>query len=157
MSNRYWLITTTGERFPLTRSQLMSDPGNSLAAKFIGDDKLQSMMLGELVVDEEVALVKLIHAHLRGYEVLPLLDGVVPYLSKEATLRTFLNVARQFRLHKLQEKVERSLGKQYPSRRVLWSGVCIILPIKILKITCDMTRRVMTQWWSSPKKAVKGS
>lgn len=133
MSTRYWLITTTGERFPLTKAQLMSDPGNSLAAKFIGDDKLQSMMLGELVVDEEVALVKLIHAHLRGYEVLPLLDGVIPYLSKEATLRTFLNVARQFRLYKLQEKVERSIGKQYPSRRVLWSAVCTILPIKTLK------------------------
>ena len=82
MSNRYWLITTTGERFPLTKAQLMSDPGNLLAAKFIGDDKLQSMRIGELVVDEDVALVKLIHAHLRGYEVLPLLDGVIPYLSK---------------------------------------------------------------------------
>jgi hypothetical protein len=156
MSNRYWLITTTGERFPLTKAQLMSDPGNSLAAKFIGDDKSQST-IGELVVDEETALVKLIHAHLRGYEVLPLLDGVIPYLSKEATLRTFLSVSRQFRLYKLQEKVERSLGKQYPSRRVLWSLVCTILPINVLKITCEMTHRLTKQWWKSPKEAAMRS
>jgi hypothetical protein len=43
-------------------------------------------------IEEELSLFRLILAHLRGYDTLPLVDQfMLPYMTKEATLNNLLN------------------------------------------------------------------
>jgi hypothetical protein len=79
-------------------------------------------------LNADVNLFKLIHAHLKGYEILPLppqgipcgdgeeLGGSAyrpnPHLSKEATLKNLLRDATDFGLKNLAAKIEQEMANQ---------------------------------------------
>ncbi|KAG8821285.1 hypothetical protein FRC19_008028 [Serendipita sp. 401] len=95
--------------FKFTKDQLDSEPGNELATFFLqGIDRASnSQSTGKVLrLEKDPLLFKLIQAHLRGYDVLPIPDTLVPnYMSKEGALENLQRDARSLGLRRLEDKV----------------------------------------------------
>src|ERR1700761_9484102 len=90
-----YTIIASGERFTLTKDQIESDPGNFFQSYFFGGLSEASSGTRELVEEKEPRILKLIQAHLRGYDILPLSDRIIPdYLTKESMLNNLLKEAQ---------------------------------------------------------------
>jgi hypothetical protein len=102
-----YTIIVSGERFNFTVDQLQSDPNNYFATYFLGDFEEAARNERELIVEKEPLLFKLIQAHLRGYDILPLADGCVPsYMTKEGALENLLKEALFYGLDILTSKIK---------------------------------------------------
>jgi hypothetical protein len=100
-------IIASGEKFNLTPDQLQSDPNNYFATYFLGDFEEATRNERELIVEKEPLLFKLIQAHLRGYDILPLADGCIPsYMTKEGALENLLKEALFYGLDILTSKIK---------------------------------------------------
>jgi hypothetical protein len=100
-------LLVSGERFELTKDQLQSDPGNYFATFFLGDFSEAQNGCTELVISKEPRIFELIHAHLRGYTVLPLSpSSVPPYMTPETALINLMADAQYYGLQMLVEKIE---------------------------------------------------
>ncbi|PVF94081.1 hypothetical protein CPB86DRAFT_834587 [Serendipita vermifera] len=112
-ANVYTLVVS-GERFELTKDQLESDPGNYFQTYFLGEFQEAANGVKELTLHKEPKLFKLIQAHLRGYEVIPLSDTyVIPdYMTRETAIQSLLNEALYYGLAELQGKIERWMQKR---------------------------------------------
>jgi hypothetical protein len=101
-----YALIVNGEKFILTREQIESDPGNYFASYFLGDFSKAAAGTRELIVQKEPQIFKLIQAHLRGYDILPLSDKVVPYyMTKETMTSNLLKEAEFYGLNLLCQKV----------------------------------------------------
>lgn len=102
-----YTIIVEGERFSFTRDQLDSDPGNFFATYFSGGFPEVPYGTKEMEIEKEPLLFRLIQAHLRGYDVLPLSDQFVPpYMTKEGALNNLLKEAAFYGLWNLQSKIQ---------------------------------------------------
>ena len=107
MSNVRYTIIVSGEPLNFTRDQIESDPGNYFATYFFGGFAEGSQGARELVVEKDIQLFKLIQAHLRGYEIIPLADTAIPwYMTKEGALNNLLREAEFYCLQILVDKIE---------------------------------------------------
>jgi hypothetical protein len=116
-----------GDRiFRLSETEVQSEPESIFVEYFHQDTTL------ELNADEN--LFGLINAHLKGYEIFPLPSqgipfgggsvsvygksaGVLPHLSKEATLKNLLRDATDLGLKNLVTKIEQEMANQLESSR----------------------------------------
>ncbi|CCA78009.1 hypothetical protein PIIN_09523 [Serendipita indica DSM 11827] len=106
MASEEYTIIVDGEKFVLTRDQLLSDPRNYFATYFLGDFGEARAGRRELVLSKEPLIFKLIHTHLRGYDVFPIPDSLVPsYMTKEGVVKNLLRDARFFGLELLEQSV----------------------------------------------------
>jgi hypothetical protein len=104
MTQIYSLLVS-GERFELTKDQLEWDPGNYFATFFFGDFSEAQNGCTELVISKETRLFELIHAHLRGYTILPLSpSSIPPYMTRETALINLMTDAQYYGLQMLVEK-----------------------------------------------------
>jgi hypothetical protein len=102
-----YTIIVDGERFSFTLDQLESDPGNFFASYFNGGFKEVPYGTREMEIEKEPLLFRLIQAHLRGYDILPLADQFVPpYMTKEGALNNLLKEATFYGLWNLQAKIQ---------------------------------------------------
>jgi hypothetical protein len=116
MSNERYTIIVSGERLVFTRDQIESDPGNYFSTLFFGGFAEGVRGMREIAVEKEPLLFKLIQAHLRGYEILPLRDSFIPpYMTKEVALSNLLREAQFYGLQKLEEKIIEVVLRPYPS------------------------------------------
>ena len=107
MSNERYIIIVSGERFVFTQDQIESDPGNYFSTFFFGDFAEGVRGVREIAVEKEPLLFKLIQAHLRGYEILPLRDTFIPpYMTKQVAVGNLLREARFYGLQKLEERIK---------------------------------------------------
>ena len=107
MPNTHYSVIVSGERFNLTRDQLESDPGNYFVTYFLGDFAESANGVNELVTEKEPLLFKLIQAHLRGYEILPLASTSIPtYMTMGTALNNLLEEAQFYGLERLVEKIK---------------------------------------------------
>ncbi|KAG8830662.1 hypothetical protein FRC17_004522 [Serendipita sp. 399] len=109
-----WTIIIDDVRFRLDRMQLYYEPSSYLISQFFNPQG-QSIRT-ELAINGEPGLWKLIQSHLRGYEILPIKDGVVPYLSKEATLASLNTIAIAYGFTNLQRKLQLELAATRPKK-----------------------------------------
>jgi hypothetical protein len=106
MESERYTITVTGQKFVFTREQLQSEAGNYFATYFLGDFAESANEVKELVIEKEPLLFKLIQAHLRGYEILPLAPSAIPsYMTPEAALTNLLAEAQFYSLDNLVAKI----------------------------------------------------
>jgi len=109
-------IIVGGINFELTDDDLESEPDNLLLRM----TRVSRYGNSEPHLSADPNLFKLIHAHLQGYEILPLppqgiptgqgpLQGTSPCLSREATLENLLKDAKDFGLAKLVAKLEKEV------------------------------------------------
>jgi len=106
MATERYTITVSGERFVFTREQIQSEPGNYFATYFLGDFAESNNGAKELVIEKEPLLFKLIQAHLRGYEILPLADAAIPtYMTKEVALINLFRESQYYGLQRLEERI----------------------------------------------------
>jgi hypothetical protein len=109
--NIYTLVVS-GEHFDLTKDQLESDPGNYFETYFLGEFQEAAEGVKELTLHKEPKLFKLIQAHLRGYDVIPLSEGSIPqYMTRETATQNLLKEALYYGLTQLQEKIEKWIQK----------------------------------------------
>jgi hypothetical protein len=101
-----YVIIVSGERLTFTREQLESEPGNKLAEYFFRSDSQSSSEKRELRIEKEPALFKLIQAHLRGYNIFPIRDGFVPYMTVEGVLENLLQEAEFYALGGLVQRLQ---------------------------------------------------
>jgi hypothetical protein len=102
-----YTIIVSGEHFSFTLDQLESDPGNFFASYFTGGFKEVPYGTREMEIEKEPLLFRLIQAHLRGYDILPLADQFVPpYMTKEGALNNLLKEATFYGLWNLQTKIQ---------------------------------------------------
>jgi hypothetical protein len=102
-----YTLLVGGGRFELTREQLESDPGNYFATYFLGEFREAAEGRRELRLHRDPKLFKLIHAHLQGYDILPLSDACIPeYMTKETALQNLLKEALYYGLAELQDMIE---------------------------------------------------
>ncbi|KAG8765823.1 hypothetical protein FRC16_007847 [Serendipita sp. 398] len=112
MAIEKFTIIVSGERFVLTRDQLESDPGNYFAEYFLIGFKDVPFGTRELEIEKEPLLFKLIQAHLRGYNILPLPDQwIPPYMTKEGALDNLMKEAQFYGLWNLQNRIEEYQSK----------------------------------------------
>jgi hypothetical protein len=105
-SGMTYTVIVSGEKFVLTRDQIESDPGNYFASYFLGEFSEAAAGTRELIVQKEPHIFKLIQAHLRGYDILPLSDKVIPWhLTKETMISNLLNEAEFYGLDLLCQKI----------------------------------------------------
>jgi hypothetical protein len=97
-----YAIIVSGERLTFSREQLESEPNNKLAEYFFGT----STEKRELTIEKEPALFKLIQAHLRGYNIFPIRDGFVPYMTADSVLENLLKEAEYYALGGLVQKLQ---------------------------------------------------
>jgi hypothetical protein len=98
-----YAITVSGEEFYFTWDQLESDPGNYFMTYFLGREGRATK---QLRMEKEPKLLQLIQAHLRGYDIFPIPDTIVPlYMTKETMVNNLLNEARLYGLRLLCEKI----------------------------------------------------
>ncbi|PVF94079.1 hypothetical protein CPB86DRAFT_741155 [Serendipita vermifera] len=122
--HRFYSLIVSGERFELTKDQLESDPGNYFATFFLGDFAEASNGCTELIVAKEPKFIRLIHAHLRGYTILPLSPSSIPeYMTPETALLNLMADAQYYGLQMLIEKIERFRVDQEKERRTLKATV----------------------------------
>jgi hypothetical protein len=107
MSNpQLYAIVVSGEIFNFTRDQLESDPGNYFATYFFGGFEEAAQGAQELRLEKEPRLFQLIQAHLRGYDILPIPETMVPpYMTKETMINNLFNEAQMYGLDLLAEKI----------------------------------------------------
>jgi hypothetical protein len=106
------IIIFDDERITLTKTLLLNEPTNIFLTRFIEPaDANGTKNTHEITIDADPLFFKLIQAHLRGYEIFPLADGVIPYLSEEATLKTFLRLAEKFSFQNLRDRIMVELDK----------------------------------------------
>jgi len=107
MSNpQLYAIIVSGERFNFTRDQLESDPDNYFATYFFGGFEEAAQGAQELSLEKEPKLFQLIQAHLRGYDVLPIPETMVPlYMTKETVIKNLFNEAQMYGLDLLAQKI----------------------------------------------------
>jgi hypothetical protein len=101
-----YAIIVSGERLTFTREQLDSEPNNKIAEYFFGSASRPSTEKRELRIENEPALFKLIQAHLRGHNILPIRDGFVPYMTVEGVLENLLKEAEFYALGRLVQKLQ---------------------------------------------------
>lgn len=98
-----YTVVVSSQPFVFTRDQLESEPGNYFASYFFGNFD----GIPELEIEKEPAIFKLIQVHLRGYEVFPFSDGLIPsYMTKESFVKSLLADAKRYKLHVLEKKTE---------------------------------------------------
>lgn len=98
-----YTVVVSGQPFVFTRDQLESEPGNYFASYFLGSFDGTS----ELEIENEPAIFKLIQVHLRGHEVFPFPDGLIPsYMTKESFVKSLLADAKRYKLPELVRKAE---------------------------------------------------
>jgi hypothetical protein len=101
-----YTIVVNEDRFVFTRDQLESDPGNYFAQYFLLGFKEVPKGTREMEIEKEPLFFKLIQAHLRGYDILPLPDNWVPsYMTKESALNNLFKEAQFYGLWNLQNKI----------------------------------------------------
>jgi hypothetical protein len=106
MSNERYTIIVSGEKLVFTKDQIQSDPGNYFATYFFGDFAEGAQGTRELVVEKDIQLFKLMQAHLRGYEIIPLPDTAIPwYMTREGALANLLQEAQFYALDMLVAKI----------------------------------------------------
>lgn len=136
-----YTLVVSGERFSFTQEQLESDPDNYFTSCFGS-----SWGMKELVIEKEPALFKLIQAHLRGYEIFPIPEAYVPYMSNEAVLGNLLKEAEFYVLGNLVKKIKdfQAMNNPNPTRpKYKFRTVRISFdPLKIL----NLTEIVPTRW-----------
>jgi hypothetical protein len=103
-----YAIIVSGERLTFTREQLESEPNNRFAEYFFGSASRPSTEKREMKIENEPALFKLIQAHLRGHNILPIRDGFVPYMTVEGVLENLLKEAKYYALGGLVQKLQNS-------------------------------------------------
>lgn len=107
MPTERYTITVSGTKLVFTDDQIRSDPGNYFETYFFGDFAEGSRGARELIVEKDVQLFKLIQAHLRGYEILPLADDAIPsYMTKDAALTNLLREAQFYSLQMLVDRIQ---------------------------------------------------
>lgn len=105
--------------FELTEEELKSEPNNLLFR--IATTRSTHYGNSEPYLNVDLNIFKLIHAHLQGYEILPLppqgiplgygaTDGPLPHLSKDAVLQNLLRDANDFGLKNLVAKLENEMA-----------------------------------------------
>ena len=99
-------VIVSGERFTFTRSQLESDPDNFFTIYFFGSFSEASQKKHEIEIEMEPALFKLIQAHLRGYNIIPIPNGYISYMSDELVLGNLLKEAEYYALGGLVRKIK---------------------------------------------------
>ncbi|KAG8757632.1 hypothetical protein FRC14_001799 [Serendipita sp. 396] len=109
-----WSIIVDDVRFRLDRVQLYLEPSSYLVNHFLNAQGQSTRT--EMIINGEPALWKLIQTHLRGYEILPLKDGAVPYLSKEATLASLNTIAISYGFANLQRKLQLEITTTRPKK-----------------------------------------
>src|ERR1700761_8686895 len=100
-------VIVSGERFTFTRSQLESDPDNFFTIYFFGSFSEASQKKHEIEIEMEPALFKLIQAHLRGYNIIPIPNGYISYMSDELVLGNLLKEAEYYALGGLVQKIKK--------------------------------------------------
>jgi hypothetical protein len=120
----YMTIRVGNQEFELNETEVQSEP-ESIFVEYFSADKMPRL-------NADGYLFGLIHAHLKGYEIFPLppqgipyggvysiagntLPPMLPYLSKEATLKNLLRDATDFGLKNLVTKIEREMANQLES------------------------------------------
>jgi hypothetical protein len=69
----------------------------------------------EIAVEKEPLFFKLIQAHLRGYEILPLRDSFIPpYMTKAVALGNLLREAQFYGLQRLEAKIKEVVLRPHP-------------------------------------------
>jgi hypothetical protein len=101
--------------FTLTPDQINSDPGNAFCKFFAGESGYC-----EMEIKSEPGLFRLIYHHLRGYDIFPILDGSVPYMSGETALKNLLKDAEEYELHGLVAKIREFQKAQAQPLPVQW-------------------------------------
>jgi len=101
-----YAIIVSGERLTFTREQLESEPNNKLAEYFFGTSSQPSTEKREMRIEKEPALFKLIQAHLRGYNIFPIQNGFVPYMTADGVLENLLKEAEYYALGGLVQKLQ---------------------------------------------------
>jgi hypothetical protein len=142
MSNLYTLVVS-GERFDFTPEQFATEPSNLLFVGLGGrrefhldnESFLRRTHTRELLA--EPAIFKLIQAHLRGYEILPLSDAAVPhYMQKDTMVTNLLFEAERWQLKNLAERINEyldlDLRPQGSSRKTFKLSVSDILVFALL-------------------------
>lgn len=120
------VIVFDQERITFTRAALLNEPDNIFLTRFLGSSEDNGTKgIHKITIDGDPVFFRLIQAHLRGYEIFPLADGVVSYLSKEATLKTLLKLAEKFLFQNLRAKVIAEL-EQVP-KQVIPKGACLLI------------------------------
>jgi hypothetical protein len=110
---RLYTLVVSGERFTLTKDQLLSDPDNYFCTCFFGDFSESQNSPTEIIIEKEPALFKLIQAHLRGYRVLPIPEGIVPaYMTRDTMVQNLLIEAEYCGLDELASRIAEYLEKQ---------------------------------------------
>ncbi|KAG8767864.1 hypothetical protein FRC20_005422 [Serendipita sp. 405] len=111
-SQTLYIVKIGDEEFRFTQDQLDYEPGNYLANHSLQrvDSKARSHVVEAdnrtLLLEKDPVLFKLIQAHLRGYDVLPIPDALVPnYMTKESALENLQRDARSLGLRRLEDKV----------------------------------------------------
>jgi hypothetical protein len=110
---RLYTLVVSGERFTVTKDQLLSDPDNYFCTYFFGDFSESQNSPTEIIIEKEPALFKLIQAHLRGYRVLPIPEGIVPaYMTRDTMVQNLLIEAEYYGLDELAGRITEYLEKQ---------------------------------------------
>jgi len=113
MSNELYTIIVSGEKLVFSKDQIFSDPGNYFATYFFGEFAEGTGGAQELVVQKDIQLFKLIQAHLRGYEIIPLADTAIPYyMTREGALANLLREAQFYCLQMLVDRIEAYQSKE---------------------------------------------
>jgi hypothetical protein len=106
-ADQYTLVVG-GDRFVLTKDQIQSDPGNHFDTYFFGKAIEVADGMQELRLAKEPAIFKIIQAHLRGYEVFPISDGLVPvYMSEGLFIKNIWIESQYYGLTNLEEKAKK--------------------------------------------------
>jgi hypothetical protein len=121
---KYLTIKVNEQKFILSETQIYSEP-ESIFVDFLPNGRAPDL-------DVDASIFRLIHAHLKGYEIFPLPpqgipcgagtfdsahSSMLPYLSKEATLKNLWRDATDFGLNNLVTKIEQEMAKQLESSR----------------------------------------
>jgi len=102
----YMTLEVENQTFTLTEKEIQSEP-ESMFVELLPMD-----MSWRTRLSADVNLFRLIHNHLKGYEIFPLPPQGIPYMSKEATLKNLLGDATDFGLKNLVAKIEQEMATQ---------------------------------------------
>jgi hypothetical protein len=105
MSGIYLSIRVSGKLFSLSEEQIFSEP-ESIFVEPLREG------VGTVRLNADEGIFRLISTHLKGYDIFPLPEQGIPYLSKEATLKALLRDATDFGLTNLVVKIEREMANQ---------------------------------------------
>lgn len=104
-----YTLLVDSETLTISQPHLFREPSNTLLRLFAEDPQVARHGLR---IHGEPALWKLVQAHLRGYDIFPLRDGVVPYLSTVATLKSLWHICDEYKLENLKHKITFELRRE---------------------------------------------